>query len=208
MKLKEIFAKNAYPTKVVDLIISQFLTTKYQDRIPSYDVPKKVVTVVLPYLGSMSKIIQDKLRNSLKSPSFNCCDVRIVYRISSRMSHYMRFKERHHKDLDSSFIYKYKCSRCNSAYVGESSRHWIVRFCEHLGHSARTRKPIKGLMPTAVRQHWESCGVKPSANDFKQIGNERTGSMNLRRIQESLFIFRDKPALNRDLRSVPLYLFK
>ena len=207
-KLKSIFTKNGYPMKIIDSVITSFLMKQYEPKIPTFDVPKKVITIVLPYLGSTSDSIKKNLRKALRSPSLNCCDIRFVFRITSRLSSYMRFKESNHKDLDSSVLYKYTCRRCNSSYIGETGRHWIARFSEHIGHSARTQKPIKGLHYTAIRHHWTTCGEKPTEDCFQRIGHERSGSLNLRRIQESIYICRDKPSLNKDTYSVPLYLFK
>ena len=37
-------------------------------------------------------------------------------------------------------LYKFTCSSCNSAYVGKTKRHFLVRMFEHLGISLTTGK--------------------------------------------------------------------
>ena len=44
-----------------------------------------------------------------------------------------------------SMVYKYKCNRYNSVYVGKTSRHLPTRIAEHLGISFRTGKSLSNF---------------------------------------------------------------
>ena len=62
-----------------------------------------------------------------------------------------------------------------------------------------------GGIPTAVRQHTLNTGHNVSFSDFSILAY--ADSKFLLEIKQSLFILRDNPAINKNLRSVPLYLY-
>ena len=76
------------------------------------------------------------------------------------------------------------------SYYGESIRHLDIRSGEHIGVSPLTGKKVKPSNNSAICDHLLHCNFVPSFE-----------------IKESLLIMRDKPSLNRNINSAPLYLF-
>ena len=60
-KLKKIFMCNGYPMKFVDRCILKFFNKIHEKRIPVHTVPKRDLTIVLPFLGTVSHDVKKKL---------------------------------------------------------------------------------------------------------------------------------------------------
>ena len=90
-----------------------------------------------------------------------------------------------------------------------TKRYWEKRLEEHTHISALTGGPLSGLQIYAPHQHVRTAKCSPSARvhreDFEFIGRESNNY--LLQVKESIFIYKHKPVLNGDQRSVPLYLF-
>ena len=71
-------------------------------------------------------------------------------------------------------VYQIKCPRCESRYVGQTSRQMQRRFTEHL----QKKGPIKG--------HMGVCGVKFSEEDITLLGSTCRGEKYLLTL-EALF---------------------
>ena len=105
----------------------------------------------------------------------------------------------------SNIVYKFSCGRCNTTYYSETCRHVSVRVDEHSGVSPLTGKKSKSKKSTAVKDHMLFCGYIVSIDDFKILA---TSDADFHvKIKESLLISRDEPILNKNVTSVPLYLF-
>ena len=166
-------------------------------------VPKKEFRIILPFLGTLSGKTQKRIQNMFNK-LIPWGKINIVYKTQCRISHLFRFKDTLPNQLMSHLIYSYKCLRCNSEYVGETERHSKVRWCEHLGQSCFTDKPIVGIR-TAIKDHIILCKCNSSLNDFKIIAYEK--SRYLRLIKESLLIGHYNPVLNTKIKSEELFLF-
>ena len=89
-------------------------------------------------------------------------------------------------------------------------RHLNVRASEHVGVSALTGKRVV-TKPTAVSEHLFDCGSFLSRmlcldlDDFLVLVSA-SNNFELE-IKERLLIHRDKPQLNNNVSSLPLYLF-
>ena len=114
------------------------------------------------------------------------------------------FKDRIRKELTSAVVYKFQCGLWNESYYGECVRHLDVRIGEHIGISTLTRKKVKPK-GSAVSDHLLLCKHSPSFENFSILTKENKNF--LLELKESLLIMRDKPSLNRSIRSAPLYLF-
>ena len=79
-----------------------------------------------------------------------------------------------------------------------------VRIGEHIGISPLTTKKSKPKGST-VSDHLLLCNHSPSFEDFSVLIKENKKF--LLELKESLLIMRDKPSLNRNIRSAPLYQF-
>ena len=166
-------------------------------------VPKKTLFLVLPYLGPLSLQTRTKLRKSLKG-ILNCCKLQIVFKSQNKLAKAFRFKDRIPKELTSGVVYKFQCGLCNESYYCECARHLNVRIGEHIRISPLTQKKVKHK-GSAVNDHWLLCNYFPSFENFSVLTKENKKF--LLELKESLLIMRDKPSLNRNIRSAPLYLF-
>ena len=176
--------------------------------IPSicwYKTPsKRPYNIVLPYLGPLSNKIQRRLRNIFQMvlPSGQ---IKIVFKTTSRLSHMFKFKDKVSSDLKSHVIYEFKCSTCNSGYVGETRAHFKTRSCQHLGISPFTEKPLSSCVVTVVTEHIKHNQCNSNLKDFKIIGAEKDYYKRL--IKESLFIKLRDYDLNKQHTSTTLHLF-
>ena len=192
VKVKEILKCNGYPGINLDKIIFRFLEKIYAPSVPITTVPRKIVTLVLPFMGTMSLDVKKKLSKSFKE-CVPLAKLQIVFKTNNRMSSWFRYKDVFPESLLSGVIYEYKCPRCNSRYQGSTFRYWEKRLEEHLHVSALTGKPLKGMFVFPPLEHSRKCGESINRDQFKIIGNERNRF--LVRLKESIFIHSDPPVL-------------
>ena len=124
----------------------------------------------------------------------------------NNIGYYFKFKDRVPDCLQSGVVYKYKCGRCNSSYIGKTFRHLVKRIEEHTSISALTGKSLKCFKCTPPREHLLTCNTVNTKENFQVLTNEKDRF--LLKIKESLFIYRDNPDLNDRTQSIPLFLFK
>ena len=105
----------------------------------------------------------------------------------------------HFETTDEQFLFY------NESYYGESIRHLHIRSGEHIGVSPLTGKKVKPSSNSAICDHLLHCNFLPSFDNFSVLAHEN--KKYLLEIKESLLIMRDKPSLNRNINSAPLYLF-
>ena len=79
-----------------------------------------------------------------------------------------------------------------------------VRIGEHIRISPLTKKKVKPK-GKAVSPHLLLCNHSPSFENVSVLTKENKKF--LLELKESLLIMRDKPSLNRNIRTKPLYLF-
>ena len=178
------------------------LDNKYRVREKVITVPKKTLFLDLPYLGPLSLQTRTKLRKSLKG-ILNCCKLQIVFKSQYKLAKAFHFKDRISKKLTSGVIYKFQCGFCNESYYGECVRHLNVRIGEHIRISPFTKKKAKPK-GSAVSDHLLLCNHSLFFENFSVLTKENKKF--LLELKESLLI-RDKPSLNRNIRSASLYLF-
>ena len=83
--------------------------------------------------------------------------------------------------LKSNVVYKITCPQCQLCYVGQTARHLVTRYKEHVSP--------RGLL----RKHFDECNVDPSFDAVSVLGkasNEKLLTL------EALFIKEIKPQLN------------
>ena len=201
-----MFDRNGYPRHVVDLCIKTFLFKIHRPKVEIHTVPKREVFMVLPFLGSLSLKIRSQLQNLFRQ-NFRHCNLRIIFKPSVRLSSFFRFKDQIPKFLQSGLVYRFKCSGCNATYYGKTKRHFKVRMCEHLGisHLTGKKRTLQPGQTTAILDHALFCVRPPSFDDFDVLARE--GNDFRLTLRESLLINRDGPLLNRNVQSMPLYLF-
>ena len=202
VKLTDVFKNNGYPENFINNCLKVFLDNKYRIQEKVITVPKKTLFLVLPYLGPLSLQTRTKLR-SLKG-ILNCCKLKIVFKSQNKLTKAFRFKDRIPKELTSGVVYKFQCGLCNESYYRECVRHLNVSIGEHIGISLLTRKKVKPK-GSAVSDHLLLCNHSPSFENVSLLNKENKKF--LLELKESLLIMRDKPSLNRNIRSAPVYLF-
>lgn len=206
-KLKMIFSKNGYPSKLVDKCIFKSFNKQFEERRVVHTVPKKELLLVLPFLGTISwKTKNELIRSFRKIVPF--CNLKIVYKTTRRLSSCFPFKDKFPKSLMSGVIYRYTCAECNLSYVGRTKRFWEKRLEEHLHVSGLTGKPLTGMAVFAPLQHVKSgsCSVqKIFREDFTIIGHEKDPY--LVQVKESIIIKTTGPKLNGNQTSVPIHMF-
>ena len=205
--IKSFMLRNGYPDSILDRVISLFINkTQTIKQTQTNDNDHKQFQVILPYLGSFSKRLEQKIKSSI-SQHLPKVKVVFIYRAATRLKTLFAFKDKLPSYLSSGIVYRYTCCRCNSTYVGETIRHAKRRFSEHMGVSGLTGKPLKGQNPTAVLDHVKKCKCLISLSDFAIIGRDNISEENLR-IKESLFTHKENPKLSIHSKSIPLVLFK
>ena len=204
--LKTILIKNNYPLNFIDLSIKSFLNKLYTRKVVVPNVPKRNVFVKLPFLGSTSFQIREKLQK-LFSDKLTSCNLKIVFKSPVRVKSFFTFKDKLPKMLLLGLVYQYTCGGCNATPYGKNKRYFKVRICEHLGISHLTEKKVKtdNNKLTAIQKHLLCCNYSPSFEDFSILTRESNGFK--LKIIERLLIARCKPILNKADSSLPLELF-
>ena len=102
-------------------------------------------------------------------------------------------------------VCKYTCGSCNSSYYCETDRHLKVRPLEHIGISPLTFKKVKPSKENAIWDHLVNGNNIPSFDEFSILayGHHKY----ILEINESLFIKRDRPALNKNISFDELFFF-
>ena len=75
-----------------------------------------------------------------------------------------------------------------------------------MGISHLTNKCLKNVKQSPISDHVLTCGYNINFNDFTILSKD-SNNINLL-IKESLLIARDKPILNKTVKSFPLELFE
>ena len=125
--LKTILMKNDYPQNFIDLCIKSFLNKLYTPKVIVQNVPKKNFFVKLPFLGSTSFQIQNKLQK-LFNEKLTSCNLKIVFTPPVRVTSFFTFKDKLLTMLLSGRLCKYKCGGCNATYYGKTKRHLKSEF--------------------------------------------------------------------------------
>ena len=199
--LKGIFQKSGYPGNFIDKCFKFFLNNIHlvKENVPT--VEKKRLLLVLPYLEIIPLQTRTKLQQALKGV-LNCRELEISFKCQTRLSNSFRYKDATPKDLISGVVYKFQCGLCIDVRSGE---HLDIRSGEHIGVSPFTGKKVKPSDNSAICDHLLHCNFLPFFDNFSIFAHEN--KRYLLEIKESLLIMRDKPSLNRNINSAPLYLF-
>ena len=137
--LKEILRKNAFPIKLVDNCIKNFLNKNFLNTPVTLTVKRKELLIVLPYLGNVSLALRTRLQNSINK-NLPFCKIKVIFKSTTRHSKFFRFKNKVPLNL---YLNVVSCARCNATYYSESCRHLNSRVGKHSGVSPLTRKKWK-----------------------------------------------------------------
>ena len=134
IKLDSIF----YPAPTVLTVRKTPLHVKIH--FNSYDLIKCIMKQLLSIISEVYSHLQLKL-------IFSSC-----YTIASFFLH----KSQVPTLLLGNVVYSCRCSQCNATYIGKTSRHLYSRYCEHLGVSPRTFKPVSNPLKSSIRDNSEA----------------------------------------------------
>ena len=150
-----------------------------------------------------SLCLRTGLQESINS-NISFCKIRIIFRSSTRLADFFRFRDKIPLCLHSNVVHTFTCGRCSPTYYGETYRNFKIRVGEQSGISPLTNKWSKSKKSTAVKDHMLICNQPVSFDDFKVLASSNS-EFHLK-IKESLLISRDQPVLNKNEASLPLHL--
>ena len=194
-KAKRVLETNQYPPAFYEPIIKQTLTdiltkkvqqTRSSQVLPPSEAvanaaaPTTLETPTCPvFLQYRGKSTEDYAR-SLHRCSAPCT---IIFTLRKLKTVLPSLKPVIEKELRSGVVYHIQCAQCNDAYVGQTVRHTLTRFKEHMKPSA------------AVAKHMRKCGVVCTMENFKILASSARGESHLLTL-EALFIEELKPRIN------------
>ena len=202
--LRRTFKCNNYPVNLLDQCIKKFLDKLYVHKQIVPIVPKKELLVVLPFLGTFSLKLRKRFYKAV-SKSLPQCNIKVIFQSKNRLSNLFKFKDSIPLYLRSHVIYKFQCSNCNITYYGETERNLKVRAGEHISTSPLTGKRVNNNEKSSVKDHCLLSGHVCSFDDFTVLNYESHKFKRL--IKESLLVTKDKPLLNKQVKSLKLELF-
>ena len=171
--LSNYFNKNCYPLHIFPNLTKKFLDNIFQPKVPSFDVPKKIVHVSLPYIGNQTSIIKKNLESSL-SILYPYVQFRFIFKNPLTIGSLFRFKDTLPELMRSRVIYRYVCSKCNfGTYIGCTNRLLKVRIDSHRGVSHRTGISLNKMENSAVREHSFKCKCTVQYKNFEILAQSQ-----------------------------------
>ena len=140
--LKEILRKNVFPIELIDSGIKTFLNKKFLHTPVAMTVEKKELFIVLSYLGNLSLALRTRLQNSINK-NLPFCKIKVIFKSTTRLSNFFRFKDKVPFNLRSNVVYKFSCGRCNATYYGKTYLHFNIRAGELSSVSPLTREKLE-----------------------------------------------------------------
>ena len=192
-KLRKYFYQNSFPVHFTEKIINQKLSSLRNISQVTFDVPKKIMFISLPYISDLSnKNIRSEL-TKLLARFYPQIQFRFVFKNTLSIQNFFHFKDRVPCGLQSCVVYKFSCGQCSSTYIGETTRHLLARIADHKGISIRTGQPFTTPSNSSIRDHALKAGHDINIDDFKICHMTDKTSL---KISESILIHKFNPDLN------------
>ena len=191
--ISKILCKNGFPLHYVQGVIKQFLNKVHSVKTTVSTVPKDIVFVRLPFLGSTSYTLKRKI-SELITKHYTTVEIKFLF-TTFNIGSFFKFKDKIPLTLRSMVVYKYECSSCNAAYIGKTCRNLFMRIHEHRGYSFRSQN-LKLTHPakSSIREHCEATGHPFEIDNFSILDSgDNNFDLN---IKESLYIWNGRPSLN------------
>ena len=94
INLRNIMIKNNFPRKFTDSCIKLFFDKLFSKKgVPVTTVPKKVISISLPFMGKDSLKIRGNLTKLAKT-YFKCCKLQVSFSSGKRLSNFFGFKDK------------------------------------------------------------------------------------------------------------------
>ena len=167
---------------------------------PVATVPKKDLVCKFPFISNHHNEVLKQNLNALIAQFYPQVNLRVIFYNNRTIANMFPFKDVIPVDLRSNIVYKYTCGVCNSAYIGETTRHFKTRVAEHMGISPRTGRPVKNPKSNIFKHH-KDLGHALHESNFSIIGSASSYDT---KILESIQIHAQKPSLNGMTASIPL----
>lgn len=142
LKIKSFLLKNDYPHRLIKrTFFRPNQTTNRQNPIIQQ---KKFYKI--PYIKKLSEKLARELNNE---------NVNIAFKNENTTKRFFsKLKTETPKTLESNVIYKIPCSMCQGVYIGQTSRYFKTRICEHQ-RSIRPHVLVNTTSKTALAEHFE-----------------------------------------------------
>ena len=147
-----------------------------------------------------------KLEKSIKWV-LDCFKLQFIFKSQNKLCNNFHLKDFVSKILTSGVVYKLQCELSNESYYGECVRHLAVRSGKHIGISVLTNKRVQLRKDSAVCHRFLNCNYSRTFEDFSVLCHENNKYL-IVEPEESLLIMRDRPSMNWNVYSAPLYLFE
>ena len=118
--------KNAYLPFLIDKVIKKYLDYKLSSNQNQLNNKSDVYYFKLPYIGSLSHHIKNKLTKLSKEICKENCNIKLVFN-SFKVKNYFSYKDPILDDLKSFLVYEFTCDSCCSSYIGKTCRHFKTR---------------------------------------------------------------------------------
>ena len=182
-QLKKCLLCNGYPENFIDSCIRSFLNKCREKKmdIPTFGPAKKLVTVVLPYIGTNG----DKIKRQIKrihGCSAQCLDISIIFKPMNKLSRLSKLKSKLELLSNSGVVYKVDCDNCDEFYIGMTTRRLRDRMNEH-----------KESESSAIQRHMTSCRHTMKLDNPEVLASDSVQSRLY--IKEALYI-KDYSAYN------------
>ena len=145
-QIKNWLLGNGYPEEV---IADTKIVDKFRNNIVSFGLPKCPVNVGLPWIGSLSQLIADKVSSSVPL-CFNVIMVRTIFitQAAFRSTHVLLIFQQ------SNLIHKFQCC-WNATYIGRISRRLEVIVKQYVPRdiSNHTTSGHSKLLDSAICEH-------------------------------------------------------
>ena len=183
-KARLMLNANQYPPSFYEPIIQKTIT-RLVSRIDDSekDESKKPFLVFLQYRGKCSEEFSKDIQDiCMKPDSAFQLEVKVIFTLKKLKSVLPPLKEPVSKMLKSGVVYHIKCPGCETCYVGQTARHLLYRFREHVKN------------PGPLRDHFSTCGEVLLEENISIL----TGASDDERLMlfEALFIKELAPGLN------------
>ena len=178
-KARRILENNQYPPSFYDPIVERTLNKIREPERAAEEEDEEAMEkkmIFLQYRGKITENFERKL-NRINAP---CKIVMTIRKIKTVMP---SLKIPVDKALRSGLVYKITCSRCQSCYVGQTTRHLLVRLREHKRAG------------TPVESHFRACDTTVTMEAVEIIGACNKSVYKLMTL-EALFIRSLRPSLN------------
>ena len=190
--------KKQFPEGLINSVVNKYLDKVHASTpFPVDSKPPDGLCVLYfktPYLV-LSNFAQRKIRTMVKRYYKNL-NIKLVFS-SFKIKNLMNVKDSVPRSFRSNVVYKFICAECNSAYVGETSRHLSIRVREHLltDKNSNIIKHLRSPNKCKMACNEDCFTILDSATTYHHL-----------KIKEALHIMWEKPILNKQVQHFDVLL--